>query len=235
MVGVRESRPDHWQLYGACCHLRDRLVVGPLLLWGVAAGLFIVVCSEANRKISMLYLGLTPEQRADAVPRVRAQRLLVVPNSVGFGLACGALAAGLPTPWPDILVSAAVLFLVFLLPLAPLPLLRRRVSAARARQDNPTQAFESRRSLSRTWPDSWTAAGASGVDSPRRRDSYPRIRWRGRTPREGCGCRHNRLIVAGATFRRECKNVVRDVEIHRGPTSRSARRCPFSWVAVLRP
>jgi hypothetical protein len=121
-------------ILGSCAELAVIFGTGwswGLFLWGVAAGLFIVVCSEAIRKISML----TPEQRANAASRVRAQRLLVVPNSVGFGLACGVLAGGLQTPWPDILVSAAVVCLVFLLPLASLPLLRRRVSAARALQD----------------------------------------------------------------------------------------------------
>lgn len=62
-------------ILGSCAELAVIFGTGwswGLFLWGVAAGLFIVVCSEAIRKISMLYLGLKPEQRANAVSRVRA-------------------------------------------------------------------------------------------------------------------------------------------------------------------
>jgi hypothetical protein len=88
--------------------------------------------SEVVRRIARSYLRLTPQQHAEAQPRVRAHRWLVIPGGVATGLSLGLVAGSLEVAWPDVVATVGIVLFGLLSVLILLPAMKRKASASGA-------------------------------------------------------------------------------------------------------
>jgi hypothetical protein len=98
--------------------------------WGVAIGLLSAVMYGLLLRVVPAMFHLGPERTAQAQPRLSQMKRAVYPLVVTIGVALGALASGLASPWPDVLLSVGVVVFQIAVPMAMLPMLRRRVRSS---------------------------------------------------------------------------------------------------------
>jgi hypothetical protein len=99
-----------------------------LFVWGVAVGPLSVACSELTEKAMIGVFHVSAAEVDEKRPHLRARKLAIYPVAAMQSVACGVLAAGLRSSWPDIIWTAGVVLLQLVLPLAILPLLKRRLA-----------------------------------------------------------------------------------------------------------
>lgn len=98
-------------------------IVGPALAV-VGLGAYL-----ALPRVAAAYFKADADEVAWARARLRERHAIIVPGYVSFGLCCGLIAGSLPAYWPDVVFGLMLLILGIVVPLAALPLLKRRVDS----------------------------------------------------------------------------------------------------------
>jgi hypothetical protein len=109
-------------------------LVGKHWAWGpfVASLVIVAVLVAANALIAnraLLSLGPNADQIRNLAERRRVRNRVLVPSFVTFAVAWGVIAGSARSYWPDVFVGAIFLVGGVVLPLAILPMLKRRVRA----------------------------------------------------------------------------------------------------------
>ena len=115
------------------------IVAGKHWAWGpFVAGLAIAVLGVASHAllINVVTRVVRPSagELVQAKRRIREQRLVVVPNYVTFGLCCALAAGAFRSYILPVVVAALIVLIGVLLPLALLPLLKRKAHARKRRE-----------------------------------------------------------------------------------------------------
>jgi MFS family permease len=100
-----------------------------LFSWGALIGLVSATIYALLLRLLPALVHATVEQTAQAQPRITQMKRAVYPLLVNLGLAFGVLASGLASPWPDILLTVGVIVFQLVVPMALLPLVRRRAQS----------------------------------------------------------------------------------------------------------
>jgi MFS family permease len=97
-----------------------------LFAWGVLIGVLSATIYGLSLRLLPVLLHVPVGRIATAQPRVSQMKRALYPLQVTFGVAFGVLASGLASPWPDILLAAVVIVSQLAVPIALLPMVRRR-------------------------------------------------------------------------------------------------------------
>lgn len=101
-----------------------------LFAWGVLIGVLSATIYGLLLRLLPALLHVSVERTAQAQPRLAQMKRAVYPLGVSLGLAIGVLASGLASPWPDILLTVVVIVFQLVVPMAMLPMVRRRAQTA---------------------------------------------------------------------------------------------------------
>jgi MFS family permease len=98
--------------------------------WGVLVGALSATIYGLLLRLLPALLHVSVERTAQAQPLLAQMKQAVYPLGVSLGLAIGVLASGLASPWPDIFLTVVVIVFQLVLPMAVLPMVRRRSQTA---------------------------------------------------------------------------------------------------------
>lgn len=110
---------------------------GPFAL-GVIVGVFAVFAYAALLGIVVKVVRPDGEQLSKARDGLRQRNLIVIPGYLSIGLCTGLIAGSVPSYWPDVVLALMILVLGVLVPLAFLPLAKRKADAQRNRSESTT-------------------------------------------------------------------------------------------------
>jgi hypothetical protein len=107
--------------------------------WDWSPFLASVAAAAAGFGAMMLFLHvvgtkmtMSDDELRTARQRLRVRNRINIPNYAAIGLACGTVAGSIPSYWPAVLLAAANLITGVGLPLALLPMVKRKADARRA-------------------------------------------------------------------------------------------------------
>jgi hypothetical protein len=102
----------------------------PLFAWGIGDGILSAVIYGLLLTLLPTLLHVPADRRTQAQPRLDQMRRALTPTLLSMGLGIGTLASGMASPWPDILLTAAVIVFQVVVPAAMLPALMRRAATS---------------------------------------------------------------------------------------------------------
>jgi MFS family permease len=101
-----------------------------LFAWGVLIGVLSAAIYGLLLRLLPALLHASADSTAQLQPRLGQMKRAIYPLMVCLGLGIGILASGAASPWPDILLTGVVIVFQILVPIAMVPMVRRRVRTA---------------------------------------------------------------------------------------------------------